>query len=270
VIPALITLSVVTSVLGCYPEARDTWRGLRNPDDPRAARPVVMSWVIWTAILAIGGAASALTGQLPAAVFTLAQAAECGLVAVLAMCIPVAQRDEPARVPLGGRGVRLDMLCLPGAVTGLVLLAVLRAPAPAVAVSIGTDVLAYVPTVSHSWRQPYSEAWDSYGWYAVSAAAALAAARHLTITAVGYPAWLVLAETVTTTVIVCRRSVTVSPARALQVPHARGQPPPIPVAYGQPVRKAGVAPRSAGRHRRPHSAWLRLAGSRSPQSSSRK
>lgn len=178
-IPALITISVVTSVLGCYPEARDTWRGLRHPGDPRAARPVVMSWVIWTAILAIGGAASASTRQLPAAVFILAQAAECGLVAVLAMRIPVARRAGPA-----GRGA---------------------CASPAVAVSIGTDVLAYVPTVSHSWRHPYSEAWGSYGWYAVSAAAALAAARHLTITAVGYPAWLVLAETVTTTVILYRR-----------------------------------------------------------------
>src|SRR5262249_2914868 len=163
-------VSVVTSVLGCWPEARDTLRGLKNPDDPRAARPIVMSWVIWTAILAIGGAAAVSTGQLAAAVFTLAQAAGCGLVAVLAMRGPVTQRDEPYRVALGQRRVRLDLLCLPGAVAGLVLLAVLRAPGPAVAVSVATDVLAYVPTVSHSWRFPYSESWSSYAWYGVSAA----------------------------------------------------------------------------------------------------
>jgi hypothetical protein len=235
VIPALITISMVTSVLGCYPEARDTWRGLRDPGDPRAARPVVMSWVIWTAILAVGGAASASTRQLPAAMFTLAQAAECGLVAVLAMRIPIARRDQPARVRLGWRPVRLDVLCLPGAVAGLVLLAVVRAPGPAVAVSVGTDVLAYVPTVSHAWHHPYSEAWGSYGWYAVSAAAALTAARHLTITAVGYPAWLVLAETVTTAVILHRRGLRASPAGALRMTR-------------------GTVARSAGRHRRPHSA----------------
>jgi hypothetical protein len=204
-IPALIAFSVVASVLGCWPEARDTLRGLRNPDDPQAVRPVVMSWLVWTAILAIGGAASMSTGQLPATVFTFALAAECGLVAVLAMCIPVARRDEPYRVALGRRRIRLDVLCLPGAVAGLVLLAVVRAPGPAVAVSVGTDFIACVPTVVHSWGFPYSEAWSSYAWSGMSAAAALAAARHLTMTAVAYPAYLVVADTVTTAVILSRR-----------------------------------------------------------------
>jgi hypothetical protein len=211
VIPALIAISLVTSVLGCWPEARDTWRGLRNPDDPRAAKPVVMSWLIWTAILTVGGVAALSTGQLAAAVFTLAQAAGCGLVAVLAMCVPVGQRDDPYRVPLGRRRVRLDVLCLPGAIAGLVLLAVLRAPGLAVAVCVTTDMLAYVPTVEHSWRFPFSEAWSSYAWYGVSAAAALAAAAHFTVTAVAYPAFLVLAETVTTAVILTRRSVIAPP-----------------------------------------------------------
>jgi hypothetical protein len=87
----------------------------------------------------------------------------------------------------------------------LVLLAVARAPGPTVAVSIGTDVLAYVPTVAHSWRYPHSEAWSSCAWYAVSAAAALAAVRQVSLTAVGYPAYLAVAETVVATVILARR-----------------------------------------------------------------
>jgi hypothetical protein len=212
VIPALIAISVVTSVLGCWPAVRDTGRGLWNPGDPRAAKPVVMSWVIWTAILAIGGAASLSTGALAAGVFSLAQAAQCGLVAVLAMCVPAGQREDPYRVPLGRRRVRLDVLCLPGAVAGLVLLAALRAPGPAVVVCVTTDTLAYVPTVAHSWGFPFSEPWSSYAWYGVSAAAALAAAAHFTVTAVTYPAFLVLAETVTTAVILTRRRVTAPPA----------------------------------------------------------
>jgi hypothetical protein len=183
-----------------------------------------MSWLIWTAILTIGGAAALSTGQLAAAVFTLAQAAGCGLVAVLAMCIPVGQRDDPYRVPLGPRRVRVDVLCLPGALAGLVLLAVLRAPGPAVAVCVMTDVLAYVPTVEHSWRFPFSEAWSSYAWYGVSAAAALAAAAHFTVTAVAYPAYLVLAETVTTVVILTRRSVTAPPARSLRPGPGQAEP----------------------------------------------
>jgi hypothetical protein len=207
-IAALIAVSVAASALGAWPEARDTWRGLRHPGHPRAAKPVVMSWLVWTAILGIGGTAALYDGQLAAAVFTLAEGAGCVLVAVLAMRIPADRRDEPARIPLPGGRIRLDVLCLPGAAAGLVLLAVARAPGPTVAVSIGTDVLAYVPTVAHSWRYPHSEAWSSYAWYAVSAAAALAAVRHVSLTAVGYPAYLAVAETVVAAVILGRRGVT--------------------------------------------------------------
>jgi len=128
-IAALIAVSAAASALGAWPEARDTWRGLRHPGHPRAAKPVVMSWLVWTAILGIGGTAALYDGQLAAAVFTLAEGAGCVLVAVLAMRIPADRRDEPARMPLPGGRIRLDVLCLPGAAAGLVLLAVARARA---------------------------------------------------------------------------------------------------------------------------------------------
>jgi hypothetical protein len=61
-IRAPIAVSAVTSVLCCRLEVRDTRRGLRNPDDPRASGPVELSWLNWTATLAIGGPASLSTG----------------------------------------------------------------------------------------------------------------------------------------------------------------------------------------------------------------
>lgn len=225
-IPALISVSVVTSVFGCWPEARDTLRG--------TVKPVVMSWVVWAAILCLSGAAALSAGQLAAGVFTSAQGAECVVVAVLAARIPAADRDEPFRVPAGRYRVRLDMLCLPGAVTGLVLLAVLRDPAAAVTAAVATDALAYVPTVAHGWTDPEHEAWRSYAWYWVSAVAALAAARHLTMTAIGHPAFLVLAEAVTTAVILGRR-------RALATTRLRriGREPP---RIGPGPSRADAAP----------------------------
>jgi hypothetical protein len=101
-------------------------------------------------------------------------------------------------------------------------------PDPAVVVCITTDVLAYVPTVAHSWVFSFNEAWASSAWYAVSAAAALAAAAHLTATAVAYPALLVLAETVTAAVILTRRRMTAPPPGLVRELPARrkSMPPP--------------------------------------------
>ena len=74
---------------------------------------------MWAALLAIGSAAALSSCQVPAAAYGALCAAECALVAVLAL--------HGADLAFQ----RLDFLCLAGAVAGLVLLALVRAPAAA-------------------------------------------------------------------------------------------------------------------------------------------
>jgi hypothetical protein len=100
---------------------------------------------------------------------------------------------------------RLDFLCLAGAVAGLVLLATVRAPAAAVAVSVAADLIAYIPTMVHAWREPHEETWSAYALYAAAAWLALAVADFGVFTAVAYPAYLAVADTGMTGIIRARR-----------------------------------------------------------------
>jgi hypothetical protein len=194
VIALLAVVSGGFMLAASVPAVLGTWR--------RDNKPVVMSWAIWAALLAIGGAASVGAAR----VSTLCCAAECTLVTLLALRIPVAERDEPFRV--AGR-VRLDLLCLPGAVAGLVLLAVLRAPAAAVTVTVVTDAVAYVPTVPHAWRFPRSEPWAAYSLCALGAALALvdAALRGNlgAVTATAYPAYLAVSGALVASLVLVRQ-----------------------------------------------------------------
>ena len=160
-------------------------------------------------------------GQGPSIVYTGVDAAGCAAVAVLALRVPVALRDAPVMVPLpwGGRA-RLDLLCLPAAAAGLVLLAAARDPGigMAVTVSVATDAVLYVPTIAHAWQHPEHESWAAYGLFGLGAWLALAAAATGgdagSTAAVEYPWYLAVANTGVTAMILTRRSVTATPGRA--------------------------------------------------------
>jgi len=115
---AALAASGLLIAIGSVPYLIETVRG--------TAKPQVVSWAVWAALLAIGSAAALSSGQVPAAVYGGLCACVDALVAVLAL----RWADLALR--------RLDFLCLAGAVAGLVLLATVRAPAAAVAVSVGS------------------------------------------------------------------------------------------------------------------------------------
>jgi hypothetical protein len=195
---ALVIASAVVSVAGSVPIIRDTLGG--------KDKPVPVSWLLWAGILAVGGFAALEAGQIPAAVYLIACASECAVVGVLALRIPAADRDPPVTVNLpGARQVRLDLTCLAGGAGGLVLLAVVRAPRAAVAVSVATDLLAYIPTMVHAWQEPGEETWSTYALYAAGALLALVVADHRVFAAVAYPAYLLVADTAVSYIILTRR-----------------------------------------------------------------
>ena len=209
----LIIVSAVLSMAGNVLIWRGTWRG--------KDKPVVASWAVWAALMGIGAAAAFQAGQMPAAVFGAVDAAGCAVVVPLALIrIPAAERDAPARI---GQA-RLDVLILPAVLAGLMLLVTplttvgrtwISTPGPAVAVSVVTDALAYLPTVAHVWRHPGNEPWNVYGLFGVGAAAALAAValqgQMLDLTAAAYPLYLTAANIGVAAMIVFRRAAAPAP-----------------------------------------------------------
>ena len=157
------------------------------------ARPKMVSWLGWTALLVIGAVSALEEGQVPAAVYILACAAMCAAVVLL-----VWRR--------GGWALAwLDRVSLAGVTAGLVLLAAARSPGWATGVTVAVDAAAYVPTAVHAWQEPGEEPWPAYALFAAGAGLSLAAAHVLAFTAVAYPAYLLAADTAVMTVILARR-----------------------------------------------------------------
>ena len=141
--------------------------------------------------------------------------------------IPAADRDPPVRFA----GARLDVVLLPAVLAGMMLLVTpmtpvghgwIRTPAPAVAVSVAVDALAYLPTIAHAWRSPHAEPWNVYGLFGVGAALALAAValqgQMLDLTASAYPLYLVAADLGVAAMIVARMAAVPAPPPAREIP----------------------------------------------------
>ena len=177
--------------------------------------PQVLSWTGWAAIMVIGGWGS-LRASPASGAYVLACAGGCMAVAVLALRTPPGRREPPVTVPLpGGRRARLDLVCLPGALAGLVLLAVVRDPGWSVGVSVATDAVLYVPTFADGWRKPAGQPLLAYALFAAGAAAAAAAvlaaapgpaaAAVPLFAALAYPLYLLAADGGMSVLVVARR-----------------------------------------------------------------
>lgn len=184
----MIAAGIVLSLAGNIPAIRGALR--------RTSGPQILSWAGWAAIMVIAGAGTLAAGQLASGVYVLACAAGSGLVALFALRVPARKRDEPARVSLpGGRRVRLDLVCLPGALAGLALLAAAWRSGWPVGVSAVTDAIVFVPTFAHGWRLPWRESLTAFTLFAAGSAAVLAhAAAAPGFAGLAYPAYLTLSD----------------------------------------------------------------------------
>src|SRR5207247_1640934 len=180
----------------------------RTQDDPRWAQPRIASWSIWTVVQAIGTASAFGAGQLPTACYTMLCAAGCAAVVFLGW-------------RHGSREFgRLDAVCVTLAAEGVALLAVatwVPALIPvswAVAVSVATDFLAYLPTFYHAWRRPSEEPWIPYAMFGAAAALVLLVADYRILVGVIYPTYLFAADAAMVIMIVA------SPHYAAPLPSA--------------------------------------------------
>jgi|SRR5580700_7066469 hypothetical protein len=178
---ALIVLSSIFTIAATLPYMVEIVRGV--------AKPRIASWFTWTAIQAIGAAASFTDHQIPAAVYTLFCSLECAAIVVLGL----KHGDRKFE--------RLDIICLAGALIGLVALALLKSPSIAVVVSVITDFLGAIPTVKHAWLQPREETWSTYALFGIGSAITLFIANFHVLTAITYPLYLLLFDTLATTLI---------------------------------------------------------------------
>lgn len=187
-----MTLRIVLTVLGTalgatgtVPYLLATVRG--------ATRPRIVTWLTWSLLTAVAGAASASAGDYPAAAFSL--------VGTLATALVVA-----VGLRYGDRTItRLDGACLALVLVGLVLWLALDLPGIAVAAACLIDFVGLVPTLVHGWRRPHEETPVTFALIAAGGLGAAAAAWGTwTLTALGYPVYVALSMGACWAVVVLR------------------------------------------------------------------
>ena len=170
---ALVVISTFLSASSSVPTIRDTVR--------RRSHPRVVTWLTWSLLTGVAGAASASSGDYPAAAFSL-----IGTLTTAAVAI--------AGLRYGDRSIgRLDVVCLVLVVAGFVLWRVFNHAGIAVVAACVIDGIGLVPTLVHAWRRPREETASTYALIAVAGGCAtLAAWGTWTVTAVAYPLYVLV------------------------------------------------------------------------------
>ena len=212
------------------------------------AQPRIASWSIWTVVQAIGTASAFSAGQLPTACYTLLCAAGCAAVVILGW-------------RYGSREFgRLDAVCVTLAAEGVALLAVATwvpgfIPVSwAVAVSVATDFLAYLPTFHHAWRRPKEEPWVPYAMFGAAAALVLLVTDYRVLVGVIYPTYLFAADAAMVIMIVASPHYAAALASAGRSQPVLAEPPmrlSVTSAQWRPVtgrdwRQPDLVPRGSG------------------------
>jgi hypothetical protein len=188
----LVTIRIVLTVLGTalgaastVPYLLATVRG--------STRPRIVTWLTWSLLTGVAGAASASASDYPAAAFSL--------VGTLATALVVA-----AGLRYGDRTVtRLDAACVALVLVGFVLWIALDLPGIAVAAACLIDLVGLVPTLVHGWRRPHEETPVTFALIAAGGlCAAVAAWGTWTVTALAYPVYVALSMGACWAVVVLR------------------------------------------------------------------
>jgi len=182
----LVIASSILSVVCFLPYFIDMVKG--------KTKPRVVSWFIWSVLAAIACIAALIDGHYPTAIFLL-----------LSSLAPMAVVVFGWRLG-GDRSIEwLDIICLLGALIGVVLLVIFNSPAFAVIITIIIDLIGGVPTLVHAWRRPNEETWLEFALAGVAALCMLLVVNSWEVTAFVYPLYLLLINLGVMSIILFRK-----------------------------------------------------------------
>lgn len=181
----LVALSSILTVAAVIPYLIEVIKG--------TTKPRVVSWFVWSLLTSIACAAAFVDGQYPTGILLLFASLETLSVVILGW------KHGDKKIE------RLDIICLIGALVGLVLWLVFDSPAVAVVAMVAIDLLGGIPTLVHSWKKPHEETAITFFLSFLGATCILFLMTDWRITAFAYPLYLVVANFVFTVVIVARK-----------------------------------------------------------------
>ena len=159
----------------------------------RKTKPRVVSWLTWSLLTGIASAASFSDRQYASAILTLIAAIETMTVVILGL----KYGDK--------RFIRFDLWSLLGVFTGLILWIIFNSPAIAIIAGISIDFVGTLPTFKHSWELPHEETTITYILGLLASIFTVLAAKELSITAVAFPTYLILADFTIAAILIIRQ-----------------------------------------------------------------
>lgn len=181
-----IVLSSILTLASALPYIRDTIKG--------QTKPRIVSWITWSLLTGISAAAAFTDHQLATGILLSLATVETLAIALLGW-------------KHGDRALaRFDIVCLGGVLVGLVLWLIFSSPKIAIVASIAIDLVGALPTLKHAWQKPHEETWLAFFLAAVGAAFTLLATSKWTVTALAYPLYILVINTLQTGIIMARAS----------------------------------------------------------------
>ncbi len=161
-------------------------------------KPRIVSWFTWTLLLLVSIAATAADHDWVTVLLLGGDAV--GTSAIVVFGWKYGDR----------RFERFDVVCQVAAIVGLLLWFVFDSPLVAVVASVVIDFIGAVPSIKHSWQEPYEETASTFVMDTFGALASLAALTSFRATAVVYPIYLVVINATFALIVVGRRKYAVA------------------------------------------------------------
>lgn len=138
----LVMIGAVVSAASAVPYIHGVTRG--------QVRPKLVSWLTWCLLAVLLTGAAMTAGQFSSAIMSGATVLTTGAVLLLAL-------------KKGNRRLdRLDIICLVGAIVGLIMWLLLDNSVVAILIAVAIDIVAFIPTLVHGWTDPEEESPVSY------------------------------------------------------------------------------------------------------------
>ncbi|MEI6326905.1 MAG: hypothetical protein WCO78_02165 [Candidatus Roizmanbacteria bacterium] len=168
--------SGIIGALGTLPYVWGIYKG--------SIKPHRVSWLIWTTLTIINFFSQYSGGARASLIFTGQSAFWCTVILVISL-----------KKGVGGH-TRFDILCIIGAVFGLILWKITDSPFLSLLINIAIDAIGCIPTIKKIFLQPRSEGLTMYLTGMFSALFGLLAEPKFSVYTLLFPTWVIAANSV--------------------------------------------------------------------------
>lgn len=178
-------ITIFLSLVGYIPYLRDVFRG--------KTKPHAFTWIVWTLVTFIVGAAQLAAGSGWGGVHNLTTGLVCAVIVVYAL----RNRDKDIK--------RIDVVLFVLALLSIPLWIVTNNPVYSIILITGIDLLAFIPTLRKTWHDPHSETLVSYVIAGAKYGLAIGAIGIYDFSTLLYPIALILMNITMVTIMATRK-----------------------------------------------------------------